>query len=218
MKNKLLINFKNYAQGYGSSGKKIANTADNIARETDKEVEIVVSPPTADLRMISNNVNIPVYCQHIDPIDPGSHTGSTLAESIKEAGAEGVLINHSEKEIKLNNLEYILDRANEFGLENIVCVNNLRTAKVVDSLDPDYIAIEPPELIGGDTSVTSSDPEIIEKTVKKTKTPILCGAGVSSSKDVSKALELGSRGVLVASGIIKSKNPEISIKELLKGF
>ena len=35
----------------------------------------------------------------------------------------------------------------------------------------------------------------------------LCGAGIVSGEDVKKAIELGTRGVLVASSIVKSKDP-----------
>jgi len=36
---------------------------------------------------------------------------------------------------------------------------------------------------------------------------ILCGAGITTGEDVAAALKLGTQGVLVASGIVKAKDP-----------
>ena len=47
---------------------------------------------------------------------------------------------------------------------------------------------------------------------------VLCGAGVKNGKDVAKALELGSDGVLLASGIVKAKDKEKVIRDLASGL
>ena len=39
------------------------------------------------------------------------------------------------------------------------------------------------------------------------KVTVICGAGISQSEDVSAALGLGAQGVLVASGVVKSRDP-----------
>jgi len=44
----------------------------------------------------------------------------------------------------------------------------------------------------------------------------LCGAGVTTPEDVSKALELGSQGVLVASSVVKSKNPKTALEGMAR--
>ncbi|MEK6851522.1 MAG: triose-phosphate isomerase, partial [Candidatus Thermoplasmatota archaeon] len=88
---------------------------------------------------------------------------------------------------------------------------------------PDYLAVEPPELIGGNVSVTSARPEVITKAVERIRAVdphvlVLCGAGVKSGRDVAKALELGTVGVLLASGVVKAKNPEKALRDLAKGL
>jgi triosephosphate isomerase len=52
----------------------------------------------------------------------------------------------------------------------------------------------------------------------KNNTKLLCGAGIVSGEDVTKAVELGSKGILVASGIIKAKNWNKIISEFAKAL
>ena len=106
---------------------------------------------------------------------------------------------------------------------SIVCVKDIAEVKKYVRLDPDFIAIEPPELIGSGKSVSKEKPELIVKAASivnssKNKTKLLCGAGIVSGEDVSKAIELGSKGILVASGIIKAKNWNKIISEFSKAL
>jgi len=55
------------------------------------------------------------------------------------------------------------------------------------------------------------------KSVNK-KVKVLCGAGVKNGKDVSKALELGSEGVLLASGVVKATDKKSVIQDLASGI
>jgi len=47
------------------------------------------------------------------------------------------------------------------------------------------------------------------------KVKVLTGAGISTGEDVKKALELGTVGVLLASGVTKAKDPEKAIRDLV---
>ena len=89
-------------------------------------------------------------------------------------------------------------------------------------LEPDMIAMEPPELIGGDISVSTARPEAIVETIEAVKSvksvPVLVGAGIKNGQDVKKAIELGAKGVLVASGIVKAKDPKKAINDLVDGM
>ena len=221
MKPMLLINFKTYEQGTGKKALALAKSSDSIARKTG--VNIVLSVQPTDLKGIAGNVSIPVYAQHMDPIKPGSHTGWILPEALKDAGAKGTLINHSEHNIDKKSVSLNIGRCRELGLVSVCCAATPRIAKELAAFGPDFIAIEPPELIGGDVSVSEARPEIISDTVKAVKkvnpkVRVLCGAGVNSTEDVKKARELGAEGVLVASAIVKSNNPDKVIKALIEGF
>jgi triosephosphate isomerase len=143
---------------------------------------------------------------------PGGFTGHILAESVKEAGAVGTLINHSERQLKLSEIDELVKLAHEKGLLSCVCANNPNVSAAVAALKPDIMAVEPPELIGTGIPVSKAKPEIITSTVKlvrKTNSDVilLCGAGISHGEDVTAALRLGTQGVLVASGIVKAKDP-----------
>lgn len=212
----LVVNFKTYEQASGLSGLKLAEKCEKTARKTGKNIVITVQ--NADINRISSKVDIPVFAQHVDSESYGSHTGSDLASTLAFEGADGSLINHSEDPITIEEIEKDIERCLDTGLTSIVCVDSVELGKKVDKLNPDFIAYEPPELIGGDISVSESKPEVIEKMVKSVETPVMTGAGVKNTEDVVKSLELGTVGVLVASGVVKSENPEKVMENLVKPF
>ena len=217
----IVVNVKTYAEATGKKALEIAEIMGKVAKETDANLAIAVQHP--DIKIVADNVDIPVLAQHIDPIEPGSHTGWILAEAVKEAGAIGTLLNHSEHRLKLADIDTCIKLAKENELTTIVCSNNLDTSKAIAALKPDFVAIEPPELIGGDISVTTANPEIVADTVREVRAinreiKILCGAGVKKGEDVSKAIELGTDGVLLASGVVKAQNKEEVLKDLVSGL
>jgi triosephosphate isomerase (TIM) len=206
----IIVNFKTYLESTGKRAVELAKHAEKAAKETG--ANIVVAPQLADLAKVAEAVEIPVFAQHIDPIKPGSSTGHVLVEAIKEAGALGTLINHSERQLRLIDIDVIIALAREKGLISCVCANNPSVSAAVAAMHPDITSVEPPELIGSGISVSKSKPEIVTDTVKLVqkidpKMIVLCGAGISTAEDVSIALKLGTRGVLVASGIVKAKDP-----------
>jgi triosephosphate isomerase len=206
----IIVNFKTYLESTGKRAVDLAKQAEKASKETG--TTIVVVPQFVDLAKIAETVEIPVFAQHIDPIKPGGFTGHVLAESVKETGATGTLINHSERQLKLSDIDAIITLAKEKGLISCVCANNPSVSAAVAAMKPDITSVEPPELIGSGISVSKAKPEIVTDTVKLVKQvdpkmTILCGAGISTAEDVSIALRLGTRGVLVASGIVKAKDP-----------
>ena len=217
----IVLNVKTYAEATGKRALEIAMTMDKISKETGASMAIAVQ--ASDITLCAEKVSIPVWAEHIDPIKPGSHTGWTLPESIKTAGAVGTLINHSEHRLKLADVDICITRAKDLSLDHIVCSNNVATSKAIAAFSPNFVAVEPPELIGGNISVTTADPGIVSGSVKAVKSvdknvKVLCGAGVKNGKDVAKAIELGADGVLLASGIVKAKNQENVIRDLALGL
>jgi triosephosphate isomerase len=206
----IIVNFKTYLESTGQRAVALAKAAEKVAAETG--VSIVVAPQFADIGLLATAVNIPVFSQHLDPIKPGNSTGHVLAESIKEAGAVGTLINHSERQLKLSEIEAIVALCREKNLVSCVCANNPLTSTAVAAMRPDIVSFEPPELIGTGIAVSKAQPEVVTNTVNLVRqvnrdVKILCGAGISQSEDVSATLKLGASGVLVASGIVKAKDP-----------
>jgi len=206
----IIVNFKTYLEATGRKAIELARKAEKVSVETN--VYIAVAPQFADLSVVADAVKIPVFAQHIDPIRPGSFTGHVLAESVKECGAAGTVINHSERQLKLSDIDEIIRITRKIGLLSIVCANNPSISAAVAALKPDILAIEPPELIGTGVPVSKAKPEVVTDTVKLVRNfnpnvTILCGAGISHGEDVAVALKLGTQGVLVASGIVKAKDP-----------
>jgi len=212
----IILNFKNYIQSVGENGVKLAKIAEEVAKEIG--VEIVICPQTVDIRLIQQSVNIPIFAQHTDPNDSGSHTGNNLMEAIIQSGASGTLVNHSEYQLKLSDIERIIAKAKRLDFFTCVCANNLQTSRAISALNPPACAMEPPELIGSGISVTTK-PELVKQTIQaiqETNTSVtpLVGAGVSTAKDVSEALQLGAKGVLLASGFVKAKEPKSVLLEM----
>lgn len=216
----IVVNFKTYEQGTGRKGIRLARLCENIAKFS--KVKVIVAVQVLDIREIAHAVSIPVFSQHIDPIYPGAYTGHILPEGLVEDGAAGVIINHSEDRFDLPTTKRAIARAKEVGLSTIVCAATPRLAASIAAYRPDFIAIEPPKLIGGEISVSTARPEIITSTIERVKQvadiPVLCGAGIKDRRDVEVAMKLGATGVLVASHVVKAAYPEVVLKELVAGI
>jgi triosephosphate isomerase len=217
----VIVNFKTYTEGTGKKALSLAKATEKIGSETG--VCFAVAPQFVDIATIANNTDIPVYAQHVDPMKPGSHTGHILPEAVKEAGAAGTLINHSERRLKLADIEEAITRAREVSLATVVCTNNTAVSGAAAALNPDMIAVEPPELIGTGIPVSKAQPEVVTSTVESVKKVnpaviVLCGAGITGGEDVAAALKLGTEGVLVASGIVKAKDPSKVMLEFAKAM
>jgi triosephosphate isomerase len=212
----IIINFKTYAEATGKKAIALAKQAEKVSHETN--AHIVVAPQFVDIAAVAEAVDIPVFAQHIDPIKPGSSTGHVLPESVKEAGAVGTLINHSERQLKLADIDAVVKLTNEKDLISCVCTNNPAVSAAVAYLHPDIISIEPPELIGSGVAVSKAKPEEVTRTIELVRkvnshAVILCGAGISHGEDVAVALKLRTQGVLVASAIVKAKDPYSVMRE-----
>jgi len=216
----VVLNFKTFLESTGVNALNLARACDEVAGETG--AKIVVVPQLTDLRMISERVSIPVYAQTVEAIKPGSNTGHALPEAVKEAGASGSLLNHSECRLKLADIDALISKLRELKMTSIVCTNNVSVTAAAAALEPDFVAVEPPELIGSGISVSKAQPSVVTDSVDAVKrvskkVKVLCGAGISTGEDLKKAVELGAEGVLLASGIIKAKDKKAAMLELVKG-
>ncbi len=217
----ILVNLKTYEESLGPKAVALASIARDVSRETG--VCIAVAPQTVDLISVIKVVDIPVFAQHIDPVEYGRFTGHILPEAIAEAGCVGTLINHSERRLPLETIEVTVKRAKEVSLFQVVCVDSVETGRSVAPFSPDVIAIEPPELIGSGIPVSKARPEVVSRSVEDCRNVnpdvnILCGAGITSGEDVAAALRLGSTGVLVASGVVKAADPRAKLLELAEAM
>jgi len=215
-----IINCKNYEEIAGDRIIKFVKIVEKISKKY--KIKIAVAPPQHLVGLVSKS-SIPILSQHVDVSDVGSTTGFVVPELLKKSGVSGSLINHSEHRISSKDIAYLVSKLRSLKMISILCVKDIAEAKKYAKLSPDYIAIEPPELIGSGKAVSKEKPDLIIKAVKavknaNSKTRLLCGAGIVSGEDVSKASELGSQGILVASGIIKAKSWTNMISEFAKAL
>jgi triosephosphate isomerase len=212
----IIINLKTYEQGSGKQALELAYTCEKVAQQ--ENVNIAIAPQNSDIYRIAEKVDIPIFAQHIDPATQGSNTGKDIAETLRFNGADGVLINHSEDQVALETIEQSVKRAKANDLQTVVCIDVPEMAEEVSDFNPDFVAFEPPELIGGDVSVSTASPDLVEDAVEQSSATVLCGAGIKDADDVTSALNLGTEGVLVASGVVKANHPEAALRELVAGI
>ena len=217
----IIVNLKTYEQGYGADGFELCKIMEEISVEHNVNLAAAVS--AIDLVDYADNLKIPIFAQHVDGVNYGSNTGSILPEAVRYSGAVGTLVNHAECQMSWEEIEKTLNRCKELDLTTVLCTADIESSEKGSHLNPDMLAVEPPELIGGDISVSTAKPEIISDTVEIVKKinsniSVLCGAGVKNQKDVSKAISLGSEGILLASGVVKSTEPRKVLLDLIKGL
>ena len=212
----VVVNFKTYESAHGIAAEELALIMEQI--ETDARMIAVVS--AFDLSaVVSAAPNLEIWTQHLDPINFGSNTGWLHPETAIQRGAKGTLINHAEHKVSIEHIAMLLDNVPE-GFTICACAADIDEARALSALQPDYVAVEPPELIGGEISVTTADPEIVSGTARAIReisedVGILCGAGVKNGQDVLKAIELGTSGVLLASGVTKVKDAVAALNDLV---
>ncbi|WP_247000708.1 triose-phosphate isomerase [Halosolutus gelatinilyticus] len=209
----VLVNLKTYP----CDPVDVAEAVRDVDETTD--ARLAVAPQAAHLERVAET-GAETWAQHVDPIDYGSNTGHTLAETVAEAGATGTLINHSEHRQKLADLDGAVRAARRADLETVVCANNPAQIGAAAALGPDAVAVEPPELIGTGTPVSQADPDVVEDAVEAARNvdrnaSVLCGAGISTGDDVVAAADLGAEGVLLASGVAKADDPEAALEDLV---
>ena len=215
-----VINCKNYEEISGDKIKKFIKIAEQVSKK--HKIKIAISPPQHLIGLVANS-SIPILAQHIDDSKIGSTTGYIIPELLKKSKVKGSLINHSEHRISSKEIEKLVVKLKELKMISIVCVKDVAEVKKYLKINPDFIAIEPPELIGSGKAISTEKPDLIQKAARivndsKNKTKLLCGAGIVSGEDVAKSIELGSKGILVASGIVKAKNWNKIISEFAKAL
>ena len=215
----VVLNFKAYKQAIGDGAAKLAQIAKEVSQQTG--VRIIVAPQPTEISKTSPIIE--TIAQHIDPIDPGRGTGFILADSILQNRGIGSLLNHSEHKMDYRELGVAIAKMRELGLKSFVCAKDADEARQIAFLNPDFIAVEPPELIASGKSVSNEKPEVVKDSVSaiqqvNKKVKILCGAGISNGADAKKAKELGTEGVLLASAFVLAKDPKAVLLDIANGL
>ena len=216
----IVVNFKTYAT---AMGQKAVDLAQAMERASKDHVRMIAVVSAFDLHAVKQVApSLEVWSQHLDPVGQGSFTGWLQPENAIERGAQGTIINHAEHKVDIEHVQQLMQQLpDEFPM--CACAADVGEAHQLAELGPTFIAVEPPELIGGDISVTTADPAIVSDTVNAVRAinphvRVLCGAGVKDGKDVKTAVELGAHGVLLASGVTKASDVDAVLADLVAGL
>ena len=207
------VGVKNYI--YGDSVLALAEAAEAASERYG--IDVLFIAPYADIRMVAERCGrLIVLAPYMDVLRPGRGIADVLPESLKAAGAQGVVINHCERPLSVSSIKQTIERANELDIISFVCADSIAETRAVAELRPDVINPEPTELIAG--GVASGMDYILAsiKAVKDVCPGILVeqAAGLSSGEQVYRAIMAGADGAGAASGIVCAKDPFAMIDEM----
>ena len=213
----LVVNPKSYL--YGKKSLELAKATDQVAKDTG--LQIYYTCPYADIRMIRENTEHIIVCaQSMDPLVPGRGMGHVLPESLKEAGADALFLNHAENPKTVSDLYATIKRAKELEMITIVCADSTVEAKAVACMSPDIVLAEPTDLIG--TGKVADDSYTIEtvKAIQKIDPNVLVmiASGVSTAADCYNVIKLSADGTGATSGILKAPNPAVRVREMAEAI
>ena len=214
----LVLNFKTFSTSTGRNAVNLAKLAESFASHS--HFAVVICPDAGDIEEVAKVCRrAKVYSQHVDAVELGQHTGSFPVPLAKKLGARGTILNHAEHKLKFSELSAAVKMCKKYKMKTLLCADSDAEARRIALLSPDFIAVEPPDLIGSGKSVSTMRPELVKKSiaaVKKInkKMLVLIGAGVTTAEDVRASLQLGAEGVLVASAFAASKNPRKWLESL----
>ncbi len=208
---------KNYL--FGDDILDLARIADEAAAKYD--VRVIYTTPYADIRRVAESVkNLKVFAPHMDDIPVGRGIACVLGESLKAAGADGVMLNHAERPLPASTLVRTINRARELGLMSIVCADSMAETRAVAEMHPDLMVTEPTELIGtgqaADLSYVKTSVEAITKI--DPNIGILVGGGISNGTDVYNTIMAGADATGSSSGIVKAADPGAMVDEMLQAL
>jgi triosephosphate isomerase len=209
----LIVNPKSYL--YGEKSLELAKAADKVAGDTG--LQIYFTCPYADIRYIKENTEHVIVCaQSMEALTPGRGMGRLLPESLKEAGAEAVFLNHAENPKTLSELYAAIKRAKELDMITVVCADSITEAKAAACMNPDIVLAEPTDLIGtgqvADDSYTINTVNALHEV--NPEVLVMIASGVSTADDCCNVIKLGADGTGATSGILNAPSPAERIREM----
>ncbi len=201
---------------YGETLLNIAKGLDALAEKYD--VDVVLDVPDTEIFNIARNVKrVHVYSQHMDSLPIGKGMGKSLPEALKAAGAVGVMLNHAERKLTLEEIELAIKRADEVGLATMVCADSIEEVKAIAKLGPNILVAEPTELIGTGKPADKEYVDAVIKAIKEINPEILPfpSAGISKGQDCYNIIKAGSSASGCSSAIAKAENPLALAEEMI---
>ncbi|MFA5025150.1 MAG: triose-phosphate isomerase [Candidatus Shapirobacteria bacterium] len=214
----ILINYKIYRETFGNKAIELAKIIKEVG---DKyKIRTVVTTSALDALKVQRETGVEVWLQNVDEFDEGKHTGWISAQQAYDLGIKGSLINHSEHKIPKGKIAKII-KSKPADFEIMCCVASVSQIKQwTNKLKPEWVLYEPPELIASkDKSVATENPDMIKSAAQALNgVKLLVGAGVKSRQDVKVSLNMGAKGVGLASAFVLNNNPQALLEEIASGF
>ncbi len=210
----IFLNFKIYQETSGENTLKLCRL---ISRLADQRV--IPCLQAVDIFRVKQVLpDLEVWAQHADPVGYGKFTGYQSPTGLAAAGADGVLLNHPEHQLSLETIKTTVALCRESKMKVMIITDTLELIQKINPLNPDYIAFEDPQLIGGPIAMIDARFDLVKQAAAEAKAPLIVGGGIRTTDHVKKSLLAGGEGVLVASEFAKSPNPEKTLPELILGL
>ena len=204
---------------YGETLVKMAKGLEKLAKKY--KVNVVLDIPDTEIYRVCKRVNskyVHVYSQHMDSISVGKGMGRTLPEAVKAAGAVGVMLNHAEHKLSIEEIEKAIKRADELGLATMVCADSVEEVKQIAKLAPNILVAEPTELIGTGKPADKEYVDEVIRVIREINPDIkpFPSAGISKGEDCYNIIKAGSSASGCSSAIAKAENPLALAEEMIK--
>ena len=193
---------------YGDVLLNIAKGLDELAEKYD--VDVILDVPDTEIYNIAHNTKrIHVYSQHMDSLAVGKGMGRTLPEALKAAGAVGVMLNHAEHKLTMDEIKAAIARADEVGLATMVCADSVDEVREIAALGPNILVAEPTELIGTGKPADKEYVDEVIRVIREVNPDIkpFPSAGISKGEDCYNIIKAGSSASGCSSAIAKAENP-----------
>lgn len=193
-----------------------------IAEEASKKhgVQVIFTSPYPDIRRVAEATeNLIVFAPHMDDIPIGRGLADVLPESVRAAGADGVMLNHVEKPLTYVKLKSTMRRAEDLNMITLLLADSIVEAKAAAMLGPDVITAEPSDLIG--TGKAIKDLSYIHTSIEAIHSInpdiyVLIGAGISSAEDVYNVIKEGADASGSSSAVALAKEKKTLVNEMLR--
>ena len=202
---------------FGDQVLELALAADRASMEYD--VDVVFTTPFCDIRRIAEATErLFVFAPHMDAIPVGRGLADILPESVKASGADGVMLNHTERPVTFAILEKTIKRAKELDLLVLAIADTMEEAKAVAMLGPEAITAEQSELIG--TGIIADESYIMAttKAIKSVNPDIIVlqAAGIKDENDVYKMIFDGAEATGTSSAVGKAGDPGAMATKMIR--
>jgi triosephosphate isomerase len=177
-------------------------------------VSVILTVPTALIAQAKGAAPAAfVFAQGMDLEDLGPSVGRVIPESLVDAGADGVMLNHSSNPVTPEELRASILRAHATGLMTMVCAGTEDEVLRLLPLQPTIILFEPPELIGHRGGAGRPWIARVNAMARSLAPGVLMmhAGGVGTPEDAYQIMLSGADGTGSTSGVLRDESPASAV-------